>query len=227
MAIKLTWFGHGCWLIETAEHKLLLDPFLNDSPTAPIKAEEVSPDFILVSHGHFDHVADVETIAKASDALVIAIFEVAQWFGIKGLGNTLGMNIGGSTKQPFGKLTMTQALHSSSLPDGSYGGEPAGFVLEAEGKRIYFACDTGLFSDMQLIGKSGLDLAVLPIGDLFTMGPHDSLAATKLLKPKQVLPAHYNTWPPIEQDAAEWANLIRGGSDAEPIVLNPGATHQI
>jgi len=227
MAIKLTWFGHGCWLIETAEHKLLLDPFLNDSPTAPIKAEEVSPDFILVSHGHFDHVADVETIAKASDALVIAIFEVAQWFGIKGLGNTLGMNIGGSTKQPFGKLTMTQALHSSSLPDGSYGGEPAGFVLEAEGKRIYFACDTGLFSDMQLIGKSGLDLAVLPIGDLFTMGPHDSLAATKLLKPKQVLPAHYNTWPPIEQDAAEWANLIRGGSDAEPIVLNPGATHQL
>ncbi len=227
MAIKLTWFGHGCWLIETAEHKLLLDPFLNDSPTAPIKAEKVSPDFILVSHGHFDHVADVETIAKASGALVIAIFEVAQWFGNKGLGNTLGMNIGGSTKQPFGKLTMTQALHSSSLPDGSYGGEPAGFVLEAEGKRIYFACDTGLFSDMQLIGKSGLDLAVLPIGDLFTMGPHDSLAATKLLKPKQVLPAHYNTWPPIEQDAAEWANLIRGGSDAEPIVLNPGATHQL
>ena len=122
---------------------------------------------------------------------------------------------------------MTTALHSSSLPDGSYGGEPAGFLLELEGKRIYFACDTALFSDMQLIGQSGLDLAVLPIGDLFTMGPKDSLAATKLLKPKQVLPAHYNTWPPIEQDAGEWANLIRGGSDAEPVVLQPGESHQI
>ncbi len=137
------------------------------------------------------------------------------------------MNIGGMTKQPFGTLTMTRAIHSSSMPDGSYGGEPAGFVLEMDGKRVYFACDTALFSDMHLIGQAGLDLAVLPIGDLFTMGPKDSLAATKLLKPKQVLPAHYNTWPPIEQDAADWANLIRGGSDAEPIVLQPGQTHKI
>lgn len=192
-----------------------------------MNAKDVKPDFILVSHGHFDHVADVESIAKSSGALVIAIYEVAQWFGNQGVENTLGMNIGGTTQQPFGNVTMTTALHSSSMPDGSYGGEPAGFVLEADGKRIYFACDTALFSDMQLIGQSGLDLAVLPIGDLFTMGPKDSLAATKLLKPKQVLPAHYNTWPPIEQNAEEWANLIRGGSDAEPIVLQPGDSHSI
>lgn len=187
----------------------------------------MAPDFILVSHGHFDHVADVEQIAKATGAPVIGCFEVARWFVDKGVENTVQMNIGGMTKQPFGDLTMTRAIHSSSMPDGSYGGEPAGFVLSSDGKRVYFACDTCLFSDMQLIGHVGLDVAVLPIGDLFTMGPKDSLAATKLLKPKQVLPAHYNTWPPIEQNAEEWANLIRGGSDAEPVVLQPGQTHEI
>ncbi len=228
MAIRLTWYGHGTWMISTGTHKILLDPFFNDSPTAPVKSSEIEADFVLVSHGHFDHVADVAEIANRNDAMVIAIFEIASWFSQNhGVKQTTGMNLGGAAEFPFGHVKMTPALHSSQLPDGSYGGCPAGFVVTIENKRIYFACDTALFSDMSLIGQLGIDLAVLPIGDLFTMGPADSVAATKLVNPKQVLPAHYNTWPPIEQDATAWADLIRAETSAEPIVLQPGETHEI
>jgi L-ascorbate metabolism protein UlaG (beta-lactamase superfamily) len=120
---------------------------------------------------------------------------------------------------------MIPALHSSELPDGSYGGSPAGFLLSLEQRKIYFACDTALFSDMQLLAKENLDLAVLPIGDLFTMGPDDSLQAIEWLKPKAVLPAHYNTWPPIAQDANAWADRVRASTAAIPLVLEPGQTH--
>ena len=123
---------------------------------------------------------------------------------------------------PFGSVKMTNALHSSQLPDGSYGGNPAGFLVTLEEVTLYFACDTALFGDMQLIGQAGIDIAVLPIGDLFTMGPDDAVAATKLIQPKRVLPAHYNTWPPIEQDAEAWAAKVREQTDAEPIVTEPG-----
>ncbi|MFK7766905.1 MAG: metal-dependent hydrolase [Mariniblastus sp.] len=231
--IKLTWLGHASWLIEVDDCKVLLDPFLNDSPVAPIKASEAEADFILVSHGHFDHVADVVEIANRTDAMVVAVYEIAQWFAEKhSVKNTTGMNIGGSFSLPFGNVKMTQAIHSSQLPDGSYGGVAGGFVLtigDAEtesSKRIYFACDTSLFSDMKLIGDN-IDLAVLPIGDLFTMGPEDSVTAARFVNAKQVLPSHYNTWPPIEQDAIKWAELVRSGSQSEPIVLQPGESHEI
>ena len=225
MPTELTWLGHGSWGIKTGEHHLLLDPFLADSPTAPVTADEVSADFILVSHGHFDHVADVASIANRTQATVVAIFEISEWFRTKHeVQNTIGMNLGGGTDLPFGRVQMTPAWHSSQLPDGSYGGTPAGFVLTLGGRKVYFACDTALFSDMQLIGDAGIDLAVLPIGDLFTMGPADAIAATKLIRPRRVAPAHYNTWPPIEQDAAAWADGIRAETDAEPIVVFPGGT---
>lgn len=228
MAVELRWLGHGSWSIQTGEFQILLDPFLNDSPTAPCKANEVSASHILVSHGHFDHTADVAEIAHRCDSQVIAIFEVAQWFQEKqNVKATLGMNLGGAAELPFGKVKCVPALHSSSLPDGTYGGMPAGFVLEIESKRIYFACDTALFSDMELIGRGGLDLAVLPIGDLFTMGLADSIEAIKLLRPKQVLPAHYNTWPPIAQDGKAWAEMVNALTEAEPIVLSPGESHSL
>lgn len=223
MATKLTWLGHGCWLIETGENKIILDPFLNDSPTAPLKAEDVSVDHILLSHGHFDHVSDAAEIANRTDATMVAIFEVADWFQKKHqVKNAIGMNIGGSVRLPFGTVKMTAAVHSSQLPDGSYGGNPGGFLITLDDLKIYFACDTALFGDMQLIGKVGIDLAVVPIGDLFTMGPEDSVEAIKLIRPKRVLPAHYNTWPPIEQDANAWASSVKESTDAEPIVLQPG-----
>jgi L-ascorbate metabolism protein UlaG (beta-lactamase superfamily) len=222
MTAVLTWLGHGTWLIETDHTKILLDPFLDDNPASPVKAADVEADYILISHGHFDHIADAVPIAKRTGAQVIAIFEIAQWLNQQGVENTLAMNIGGSVQLPFGKLTMTIAYHSSVLPDGTYGGNPAGFVLTIDRKRIYFACDTALFEDMVLIGSPRIDLAVLPIGDLFTMGPEESLRAIELLAPMMVAPAHYNTWPPIEQDVEEWALNVRHVTTAQPRVVPPG-----
>ena len=223
MSIELTWFGHGTWQISMPEHTILLDPFFDDNPSSPVKAAEVDADFILISHGHFDHIADAAAVANRTNATVVAIYEVAQWLAQNGeVKETIGMNIGGGVQLPFGHVKMTPALHSSQLPDGSYGGEPAGFILTLNGQRIYFACDTGLFSDMTLISNQGIDLAVLPIGDLFTMGPADSIEAIRLLRPKRVAPAHFNTWPPIEQDSDAWALRVKQETDSDPVVLNPG-----
>ena len=234
MEIKLTWYGHGTWLVTAGDHKILLDPFFNESPSSPIKAAEmieIKPDVILVSHGHFDHVADVHEIATATGAQLFAIYEVAEWFGKQGIENRVGMNIGGVATAAFGQIEMTQALHSSSLPDGSYGGQPAGFVLHLavgdSAKKVYFACDTGLFSDMQLIGQQGIDVAVLPIGDLFTMGPSASIEAVKLIQPDVVLPAHYNTWPPIEQNADQWAEDVKTKTGKTAVVLQPGDSYNV
>ncbi|MCI0492173.1 MAG: metal-dependent hydrolase [Planctomycetes bacterium] len=224
MSTSITWLGHNCWTIETASHLILLDPFLDDSPTAPLKAADVKPNFILVSHGHADHVGDTVAIARRTQATVLANFEVGQWLARQDVASSqiVGMNPGGGVQQPFGHVKFTIAHHSSSMPDGSYGGVPGGFLLTLAGARIYFACDTALFFDMKLIGSGGLDLAVLPIGDLFTMGPEDSIDAIKLLNPKRVAPCHYNTWPPIAQDAHAWAGKVRSHTAAEPILLQPG-----
>lgn len=228
MSVTLTWLGHGSWLIAAGDNTLLLDPFLDDSPTAPVSSQEVNADVILVSHGHADHVADVAKIAARTGATVISNFEVCQWLGKhENVENTIGMNLGGQTEIPGGTAKLTLAWHSSSMPDGSYGGHPGGWLLHLAGKRIYFACDTALFNDMERIGNVGLDLAVLPIGDLFTMGPADAVEAVKLLRPKQVAPAHYNTWPPIEQDPHAWAEQVRQQTSAQPIVVEPGESFKI
>jgi L-ascorbate metabolism protein UlaG (beta-lactamase superfamily) len=224
----LTWLGHASWLLRTGRHCVLLDPFLTGNPAAAVAADEVAADFILVSHGHGDHVGDTAAIAHRTGAQVIAMYEITQWLDrhhhVK---NSIGMNLGGSVELPFGRLKMTLAHHSSTLPDGSPGGNPCGFLLEVDGRRIYFACDTALFGDMQWIGRGGLDAAILPIGDLFTMGPDDSLEAIKLLRPRKVLPSHYNTWPPIAQDAAAWAARVRQETAAEPLTPSPGEAVEI
>jgi L-ascorbate metabolism protein UlaG (beta-lactamase superfamily) len=224
MSTTITWLGHNAWSIDTAGAAILLDPFLNDSPTAPVKADGVKADCILLSHGHGDHLGDTVSIAQQTGATVLTNFEVGEWLKKKGVAGdkVVGMNPGGGIDQPFGRVKFTIAHHSSSMPDGSYGGVPGGFLLTLDEKRVYFACDTALFLDMKLIGSGGLDLAVLPIGDLFTMGPADSIDAIKLLNPKRVAPCHYNTWPPIAQDARAWAERVRSHSAAEPIVLEPG-----
>jgi L-ascorbate metabolism protein UlaG (beta-lactamase superfamily) len=223
MDVKLTWHGHSTWLLEHDQYRVLIDPFLNDNPSAKARSGDIEADFVLITHGHFDHVADAAEIANRCDATVVANFEIANWFSQKHqVKNTLGMNLGGGTNLPFGRVSMTLAFHSSQLPDGSYGGNPGGFVVEIGGRRIYFAGDTALFSDMQRLGTKGLDAAILPIGDLFTMGPEDSIEATRLLNPGKVFPTHYNTWPPIEQDAAGWAEQIRAHTSAEPIIAEVG-----
>ncbi len=222
MPIELTWLGHACWLITTGKYTILVDPFLDDSPTAPIKSDAVKPNFILVTHAHSDHLADAAKIAKREKCTVVAPVETGTWLGKQGVKDVVAMNLGGKTKLPFGEVKMTIAHHSSSLPDGSYGGNPAGYVLTIDGKKIYIAGDTGLFLDMQLYGRDGLDLAILPIGDFYTMGPEDSVEAIKLLKPQRVAPCHYNTWPPIKQDAKAWADMVLSETSAKPEVVEPG-----
>lgn len=224
MSVELTWMGHATWLLKSGEHRIIVDPFLSENPAAKVAAKDVQADFVLITHGHFDHVADAAEIANANHATLVANYEIANWFSEKhAVAKTLGMNLGGAASLPFGRVKMTVAHHSSQLPDGSYGGNPGGFVVETQGRRIYFAGDTALFSDMKLIATAKLDAAVLPIGDVFTMGPADSVYAAKLLQAQRVLPAHYNTWPPIEQDAQAWAEQIRA-LQLTPIVPAVGET---
>ena len=222
MSITLTWYGHAALGLETSGRRILIDPFFSGNPAASTTADKVDADFILVSHGHGDHVGDSVSIAKRNGALVIANFEIASWLEKKGV-RAHGQHIGGGFHHPFGYLKLTQALHGSELPDGSNGGSPAGFLLTTlSGEKIYFAQDTGLFGDMRLIGDEGLDLALLPIGDNYTMGPDDALRAVELLRPKHVLPIHYNTFALIRQDGPAWARRVEEKGPAIVHLLRPG-----
>jgi L-ascorbate metabolism protein UlaG (beta-lactamase superfamily) len=205
--MKITYYGHSCFLVETAAARLLLDPFLTGNSSAPVTAADVRCDFILCSHGHEDHTCDALAIAKANDATLIANYEIAEYFGAQGA-KTHGMNPGGAWQFPFGRVKLTLAHHTSSMSAGLnpvYMGVACGLLVEADGRRLYHAGDTALFMDMQLIGRGGLDAALLPIGDNFTMGPADALDAFDFLRPKVAVPMHYNTWPPIAQDAGAFA----------------------
>jgi L-ascorbate metabolism protein UlaG (beta-lactamase superfamily) len=223
MATRVQWLGHACSLIESGGQRILIDPFLTGNPAAAITADTVPADFILISHGHGDHVGDSIAIAKRTGATVIANYEISLWLEKQGVQKAHGMQHGGGRTFPFGRVKLTLAFHGSMLPDGSNGGNPCGFLLYLkDGKKIYAAQDTGLFGDMRLIGEEGIDLAILPIGDNYTMGPDDALRAVKLIEPKRVLPIHYNTWDVISQDAAAWAERVKREMKTEPVVLKPG-----
>jgi L-ascorbate metabolism protein UlaG (beta-lactamase superfamily) len=227
MSTKIIWYGHATLGIETGGYQLVVDPFFAGNPVVNISADQAPADFILISHGHGDHVGDSVSIAKRTGALVISNFEIANWLGKQGV-KTHAQHIGGGHRHPFGYLKLTQALHGSALPDGSYGGNPAGFLLTAlDDKRIYIACDTGLFGDMRLIGEEGIELAILPIGDNYTMGPEDALRAVKLIQPRHVIPIHYNTWGLIAQDPYQWAERVEKETETQAHVLNPGGYFEI
>jgi L-ascorbate metabolism protein UlaG (beta-lactamase superfamily) len=201
----------------------LLDPFLDGNPSATLQAREVAADFVLITHGHGDHIADAAAIASRTGATVIAAFEICEWLTARGVAKTHPMNIGGSHQFPFGRVQVTIAHHSSMLPDGSNGGAPVGYILTlSDGKRVYLAGDTGVFLDMQRFAREPISVAVLPIGDNFTMGPDESIEAIQLLRPETVLPSHFNTWPIITQDAGQWAERVRRETQARPVVLQPG-----
>jgi L-ascorbate metabolism protein UlaG (beta-lactamase superfamily) len=222
MTFKATWYGHACFMIEADQTKILMDPFVTGNPLAPVKADDIAADFILVSHGHGDHLGDTVDIAKRSGAKVVSNFEIQNWLAAQGVENVHPMHIGGGRDFPWGRLKLTIAVHGSALPDGSYGGNPTGFLLTIQGKKIYHACDTGLFYDMKLIGEEGIDLAILPIGDNFTMGPDDALRAVKLIEPKQVVPIHYDTFDVIKQDPVAWAKRVEQETSTRATVMKPG-----
>jgi len=198
--MNLTYYGHSCFEVEVAGKRLLFDPFITANPlAAKIDVSKIKPDYILLSHGHMDHVADVELIARASGAMLIGCFEVIQWFVQKGLEKNQGMNVGGSYNFEFGRVTMTNAIHSSSMPDGSYGGQPGGFLIKTDEGSFYYSGDTGLTHDMKLIAAAGpLKFAALCLGDCYTMGVDDAITAASWIGCKEIVGVHYNTFPFIE-----------------------------
>jgi L-ascorbate metabolism protein UlaG (beta-lactamase superfamily) len=220
---KLTYFSHAAWMIESNGHKILIDPFLDGNPTSPVKAKDVKADFIIITHAHGDHIGDAVPIAKACNALIISNFEIANWCSEKGV-KTHGMHIGGSRQFPFGTVKLTPAFHGSSFPDGTYGGMPTGVLITVEGKTVYHSGDTGLFSDMKLIAEMNpIDIALLPIGDNFTMGLTDAVKAVEFLKPKKVIPMHYRTFGIIDADPGEFRKMVqKSGVDVQ--VLDYGQT---
>jgi len=223
MSLKLTWYGHAALGLETGGLHILVDPYFTDNPASTTSADKVSADFILVSHGHGDHLGDTAAISERTGALAISTGEVARWLNTHHKTKTAAMQIGGGRKYPFGYLKLTPAVHSSTMPDGVYGGNPAGFLLTTtEGLKVYIAGDTGLFGDMRLIGEEGIDLAVLPIGDNYTMGPDDALRAVKMLQPRHVIPIHYSTWEMIAQDAGAWCTRVEAETPAKAHWIKPG-----
>ena len=205
--VEVRYLGHSAVLLTDGKTRIVIDPFLTGNPMAALGVGEVQADLILVTHAHGDHFGDSVALSKKG-GVVVSTFEIATYAEKHGA-KSVPMNLGGTYRFEGGWLKWVPAWHSSSFPDGTYGGMPMGVVVELGGKRIYHAGDTALFSDMRLIGEMGLDIALLPIGDHFTMGPEDALKALELLRPKKVVPIHYNTFPPIRQDGEAFAQRAR------------------
>ena len=225
--MKLTYIGHAAFALDngTEGQSVLVDPFITGNPSATHAADDFNPGTILLTHAHNDHVGDTVEIAKRSDALVVAMVELADWLELQGVKVSAG-NYGGTHSFPGGSAKFVPAWHTSSFATQENPvialGNPNGYVVRYGGQTVYFAGDTCLFGDMRLIGEAGLDIAVIPIGDHFTMGPDDALRAVEFLQPKAVIPCHYNTFPPIKQDADAFKRTVEQRTAAQVLLLNPG-----
>jgi L-ascorbate metabolism protein UlaG (beta-lactamase superfamily) len=226
--VKATYIGHSCFLLDNGAQKILIDPFIKGNPVARTTKTAAKPDFILVSHGHGDHIGDAIEIAKSSGAMVISNYEIATYCSQQGVAKTHPLHIGGGNKFAFGSLKLTIAHHGSTLSDKlEYGGNPVGLIIRTGNKIIYHAGDTGLFLDMKLIGElDPIDLALLPIGGNFTMDACDAVKAVEFLRPKKVIPMHYNTFDLIACDPKEFVDNVRP-LGAEGIILKPGQTYEL
>jgi L-ascorbate metabolism protein UlaG (beta-lactamase superfamily) len=223
----LTYYGHSTWALETKGTTILIDPFFTGNAQASVTAGDTRANFIVLTHAHGDHYGDTVEIAKRTGATLISNFEIVNYCQKQGVANAHPLHLGGGHTFPFGRVKLTVAHHGSSFPDGTYGGNPAGVVIEFEGKRLYNAGDTALFSDMTLIGQPGLDVALLPIGDNFTMGPDDAAAAAKFLRARTVIPEHYNTWPVITQDPEVFKRKVEGSTESKVVILKSGGTFTV
>ena len=228
--MKITYHGHSAIQIEIGSHVIQVDPFITGNAIAEsvVSADELEADTILLTHAHGDHWGDTPAIAKRTGATVVANYEITTYLGREHqYDNTVGMNIGGSWELAWGKVKQTVAHHSSSFPDGTYGGNPNGYLLWAEDKCLYLAGDTDRFPDMQWIGDDNqIDIAFLPIGDCFTMGPAEAARAVEMLRPALAVPIHFNTFPAIETDADAWVeDLGRRGFKGR--VMAPGETIEL
>ena len=222
--MKITFLGHAAASLRSGAHEVLIDPFLTGNPKAAAQPGSLSPQTIVITHAHADHVGDAVVIARRSGARIVSAVEiVAKLERDGGAGvDYLGANIGGRVTMPFGSLRFTPAWHSSGFADGSYGGMPMGVIVEIGDLRVYHAGDTGLFGDMALIGRHGLDVALLPIGGHYTMDPAEAVEAVRLLRPRHVIPVHYGTFPLIEQDARAFADAVAAlGDEAGDAVVHP------
>lgn len=226
---RLTWHGHSCFLLETDEGaRIIIDPWLDENPSADVKAADIGElDFILVTHGHWDHFADAIPLAKRTGATLASSFEIVSFVQSQGVENAHPMSIGGGYTFSFGYAKMTPALHGGEVAgddEGKFTTMPGGWWLELNGgKRVYHAGDTALLTDMKLL-EGMVDVALLPIGDNFTMGPRDAIRAVDFIKPGTVIPMHYNTFDVIKQDPHAFARAV--GSKAKVVVLEPGGTFE-
>ncbi|MDK2826804.1 MAG: hypothetical protein PWQ44_1984 [Methanolobus sp.] len=220
--VVLTWIGHSCFRIDVNDTMVLIDPFITGNPSAKVKADELWPDIIAVTHGHWDHLGDTVEIAKRAGCTVVCIHELSQYLKSKNI-KTEGMNIGGTVKIGNLSFTMTDARHSSSIDEAGRsmdGGRAAGFVIITGERSIYHAGDTGLFGDMTLISRLyDPEIALLPIGGRYTMGPEDAALAVEMLRPRTVVPMHYNTFDGIAQDSQYFVSLVKTVSDAEVLIM--------
>jgi len=223
MLMRIEFLGHACFLLEEPQAKVLIDPFLTGNPLAPKQAEEVDADYILVTHGHHDHVGDAVSIAKRTGAVIVSTVEVAgELFKPEGV-EVLAGNIGGRVRTSFGSVKLVPAQHGS----GVAGGLACGFVVEIGGKKIYHAGDTGLFADLQLLREEEVDVALLPIGDFYTMGPADAVRAVEMIRPKAVVPMHYNTFPAIKQDPYQFKKAVEAQDLCRVMLLEPGQSWEL
>jgi len=224
--MKVTYYGHACFTAQVAGKTLLFDPFITGNELAKaIDVQKVPADYILISHGHEDHMADAVAIAKRTGATIVSNYEVAVWFNQQGLPKTHALNHGGAWNFDFGRVKFVNAVHSSSLPDGTYGGNPGGFVVESADGNFYYSGDTALTMDMKLIGESTrLNFAALCIGDNFTMGIDDAIKAAEFVHCRDILGLHYNTFPPIQIDPPAAIEKFKAAQQRLHLLL-PGETH--